>query len=126
IGTGPGATACAVLISDAQLGTASASDNGVGAVTITRSGVPAGNIFPLGSTTITYTATDAGGNTASATQHVTVFDNTPPFITAPTNAAYQLASEVPAGNASQATATDNCGAPTVTLTESNNGGAGSP
>ena len=31
-------------------------------VTVVRSGVPAGNVFPVGTTTITYTATDAAGN----------------------------------------------------------------
>jgi hypothetical protein len=42
--------------------------------------VPAGNVFPLGQTTVTYSATDAHGNTSSATQVVTVVDNTPPTI----------------------------------------------
>lgn len=39
--------------------------------------------FPLGSTLVTWTATDASGNSASDTQWVTVTDNTPPSITAP-------------------------------------------
>src|SRR5204863_8176760 len=52
-------------------------------VVVTRSGVPAGNIFPAGPTTITYTATDARGNKKSGTQVVTVVDNTPPVLTAP-------------------------------------------
>jgi len=77
--TGPGATACSTVVIDAMLGTATASDN-CSAVNITRSGVPAGNVFPKGTTTITYTATDAAGNTAMATQTVTVIDNTPPTI----------------------------------------------
>jgi hypothetical protein len=51
------------------------------AVNITRSGVPSGNIFPVGQTTITYTATDGTGNSSTATQTVTVIDNTPPTIT---------------------------------------------
>jgi hypothetical protein len=82
--TGTGATSCGVTVSnlDAALGTATASDN-CSAVTVTRSNVPAGNVFPLGNTTITYTATDASGNTASDTQVVTVVDNTPPVVTAP-------------------------------------------
>jgi len=75
--TGPGATACGVTISDATLGSATASDN-CGSTTITRSGVPTGNFFPVGTTTITYTAKDASGNTATATQSVTVNDTTPP------------------------------------------------
>lgn len=82
--TGAGATLCGVLVSnlDATLGTATASDNCPG-VTVARSGVPAGNVFPVGNTTVTYTATDASGNTASANQIVTVVDNTAPVVTAP-------------------------------------------
>jgi hypothetical protein len=49
-------------------------------VTISRTGVPANNFFPVGETLITYTATDVSGNTASVTQTVTVVDNTPPVI----------------------------------------------
>jgi hypothetical protein len=48
---------------------------------VTRTGVPAGNNFPAGTTTITYSATDAHGNTGTATQTVTVVDNTVPTIT---------------------------------------------
>ena len=80
IATGPGATACGVVISDAALGTATASDN-CGSVTITRSGVPGGNFFPVGTTTISYMADDGHGNTATAHQTVTVIDKTPSTIT---------------------------------------------
>jgi len=48
-------------------------------VTVTRS--PTGNTFAVGTTTITWTATDAAGNTTTATQNVTVIDDTPPVIT---------------------------------------------
>ena len=82
VNTGPGATSCGTVVADATLGTASASDNCPG-VTVSRAGVPAGNNFPVGNTTITYTATDASGNTATATQKVTVVDNTVPVVTAP-------------------------------------------
>jgi uncharacterized repeat protein (TIGR01451 family) len=82
VNTGPGATSCGTVVADATLGTASASDNCPG-VTVSRTGVPAGNNFPVGITTITYTATDASGNTATATQKVTVVDDTAPAVTAP-------------------------------------------
>lgn len=38
--------------------------------------------FPLGTTVVTWTAVDADGNSASASQKVTIFDNTAPEITA--------------------------------------------
>jgi hypothetical protein len=42
--------------------------------------VPANNQFPIGTTTITYKATDASGNSATAQQIVTVVDNSAPTI----------------------------------------------
>jgi uncharacterized repeat protein (TIGR01451 family) len=74
--TGPGATSCGTTVSNAALGTPVASDNC--SVSITRS--PSGNTFPVGTTTVTWTATDPAGNHSSATQTVTVIDNTPPVI----------------------------------------------
>ncbi len=41
--------------------------------------------FPLGTTVVTWTATDPSGNTATATQSVVVQDTTAPLITPPTN-----------------------------------------
>jgi len=41
------------------------------------------DIFPVGETTVTWTATDTSGNSASATQTVTIVDTTSPIITAP-------------------------------------------
>jgi uncharacterized repeat protein (TIGR01451 family) len=79
VGTGPGATSCTAIVSDAALGTATAQDNC--SVTVTRAGVPAGNVFPKGTTVITWTATDGSGNHTTATQSVTVVDDTPPTIT---------------------------------------------
>ena len=205
--TGAGASSCDTFVSDATLGTATAADTCSGHVNIVRTGVPAGNIFPVGTTTITYTGTDPAGHTGTATQTVTVTDNTPPTVSAPAptsasadascqaaipnvvagstasdncggvnvtqspaagtlvglgphtitvtatdsagnsaqatttftvndttaptvnapaDAAYSCASEVPAANASQATASDNCSIPTVAVSETNNGGAGTP
>ena len=83
--TGAGATSCDAFVSDATLGTATASDGCNPTVTINRTGVPAGNVFPVGTTIVTYTADDGHGNTAQAQQSVTVIDNTAPTITAPAN-----------------------------------------
>jgi uncharacterized repeat protein (TIGR01451 family) len=82
--TGANATSCDVTVSnlDATLGTATAADN-CAVVSVVRTGVPSGGVFPLGPTTLTYTVTDVGGNTASATQVVTVVDNTPPTLAVP-------------------------------------------
>ena len=67
----PGAPRAGAVVSNAMLGSPAVSDNCPGA-TVARSGVPAGNVFPVGSTSVTYTATDSGGNTATATQTVQV------------------------------------------------------
>ena len=44
--------------------------------------------FPLGSTTVTWTATDSSNNTATAIQTVTIQDTTPPSVTAPPDASF--------------------------------------
>ena len=115
VGTGAGAVSCGTVVTEAQLGTATANDNS-GSVNVARSGVPSGNVFPVGTTTITYTATDAAGNSAPATQTVTVFDNTAPSLTAPAPTTFATSTgtatipNVVAG----ATFSDNCGPVTVT------------
>ncbi|HYW70039.1 MAG TPA: HYR domain-containing protein, partial [Pyrinomonadaceae bacterium] len=73
--TGAGATTCDTVVDP---GGATATDN-CGPITITRS--PSGNTFGVGTTTITWTATDGAGNNMTATQAITVIDNTPPVIT---------------------------------------------
>jgi hypothetical protein len=119
MGTGAGATSCGLVISDAVLGSATATDNS-GSVSISRTGVPAGNFFPVGTTVITYTATDGAGNTSSDTQSVTVNDTTAPTLTLngnhislwPPNHNYQTirVTDLVAG------ASDNCD-PTVNLSK---------
>jgi hypothetical protein len=132
VGTGPGSTTCGVVLDD-ELGQPTVHDDCSASVSI--SGVPPGNLFPVGTTTVTYTATDGGGRTASATQQVTVTDNTPPVIFAPANASYTCPEEVPALSASQAFGPDmiddgidapgpvfdNCGSPVVTASQTTSG-----
>jgi uncharacterized repeat protein (TIGR01451 family) len=120
--TGAGATSCGVTVAnlDATLGTATASDNCPGVV-VTRIGVPAGNVFPVGTTTVTYRATDRSGNIGEDTQVVTVVDNTPPAISCPAN--ITLEPSCPTGAIATWTppvGTDNCPGAT---TERTAGGA---
>jgi endonuclease G len=116
VNTGAGATTCGATVTEAQLGTATATDN-AGSVSIARTGLPAGNIFPVGTTTITYTATDDAGNSAQATQTVKVIDNTAPTLVAPppssVNADGSGHGVIPDVVAATI-ASDNCGPVTVT------------
>jgi hypothetical protein len=115
VSTGPGASSCGAFVSDATLGTATASDGCSASVNVTRTGVPSGNNFPVGTTIVTYTADDGHGHTAKAYQSVTVTDNTPPVVTTPAN----INVNAPANSCSvsldpgTATATDNCPGVTV-------------
>jgi uncharacterized repeat protein (TIGR01451 family) len=117
LSTGANATTCSTVVSDAQLGTATANDLCQGSLQVTRTGVPAGNVFPVGQTIITYSATDASGNTSTATQQVTVVDNTPPVISCPVS--ITLEPTCPSGaKATYITpvGTDNCGGATTSRT----------
>jgi uncharacterized repeat protein (TIGR01451 family) len=131
LSTGTSGGACGLVVGEAQLGTAEAADDGC-TVAVTRTGVPAGNFFPVGQTTVTWVATDAAGKTATDTQVVTVTEDTPPSIQAPPDAAYTCVENVPAANPSQANGgdpnqpgggpvSDNCGVPVVGVTESRSG-----
>jgi trimeric autotransporter adhesin len=118
LNTGPASNSCGLLIDDATLGTATASDNC--SASITRTGVPAGNVFPVGTTSVVYTATDPASHTAQATQTVTVTDNTLPVVTPPAN----VSVSADPGTCSvsldpgTATATDNCPGVSVAGTRS--------
>ncbi|MBM4039546.1 MAG: HYR domain-containing protein [Planctomycetes bacterium] len=96
-----------------QLTAPSASDICDAAVTVT-SDAPA--VFPLGETIVTWTAADASGNAATATQRVRVVDTTSPVLVAPEDIIAEATS--PSGAAvklGQAAVLDLCdAAPAVT------------
>ena len=93
----------------------SATDNCGGTLTITQS--PVSGTVISGNTTITLSVTDANGNTGSCTFDVVPNDATPPVITCPADqtgiVGVGCVFMVP-DYTGMATATDNCGIPTVT------------
>ena len=62
--------------------------------------------FPIGTTTVTWTATDSGGRTTTATQTVTVRDTTPPVVTAPAGVTAEATGALTTLDVGAATATD--------------------
>jgi len=60
------------------------------------------DVFPLGETTVTWTTTDTSGNSASATQTVTIVDTTSPELTMPEDVmirAFSLEKQIEIGEA---------------------------
>jgi hypothetical protein len=93
--------------------TVKASDNCSGVNTVCT--VPSGSSFPVGTTTVTCTATDGAGHTAQCSFTVTVKDTQAPAIVCPAaKTANVVAGTCTASVSFAATATDNCGGP-VTL-----------
>lgn len=89
-----------------SLGTPVTSDNcGIASVS---NNAPA--IYPIGTTTVTWIVTDASGNVATATQLVTVVDQTAPSVSAPSNvtATSNSACEATGVQLGMPIATDNC------------------
>jgi Thrombospondin type 3 repeat len=86
------------------LGLPTAIDDCAGAVTFTNDAPPT---FLVGTTVVTWTATDVSGNHATATQTVTVVDTVAPTVSCvPTN---------PTGSSFVVTATDACSSPIIRL-----------
>lgn len=116
--TTPGA--CSATISSDALGTATATDNS-GSASITG---PSAGVYPLGTTSLAWTATDPAGNASTATQMVTVIDEEAPTLATPAN----ITVETDAGrdNASVdvgiAAASDNCEGVNVVGTRSDDRG----
>ena len=104
------AGACSTALSNVPLGTPTTSDN---CSATASNNAPVS--FPLGATTVTWTVTDGAGNTATATQVVTVIDNIDPVLTCPNDlTVYGVAdSTLTSVSWSAATATDNCSIDTI-------------
>ena len=85
--------------------TASAQDDVDGAVPVSCQPA-AGSTFPLGMTTVQCIATDAAGNSASASFKVSVVDTTPPVLTVPGDLTANATSPAGATVVFTATATD--------------------
>lgn len=74
-----------------------------------------GSVFPVGTSTVTATATDPSGNTTSCTFTVTVNDTQPPIISCPANIVVSnTVGQCGANVTFVATATDNCGTANIT------------
>jgi sugar lactone lactonase YvrE len=87
-----------------NLGNATVTDNGI--IQSVTNNAP--KVFPIGTTKVTWTAIDASGNSATATQTIKIVDTTPPKLTPPPNVVFEATSmtnnHVSLGNA---TVTDN-------------------
>ncbi|MBL7811435.1 MAG: HYR domain-containing protein [Bacteroidetes bacterium] len=74
--------------------------------------------YPVGTTTVTWTATDAAGNSSTCTQNVTVKDTEKPVITCPAAATVSCDADHTSASTGVATATDNCTtSPTITQSD---------
>src|SRR5574340_786066 len=87
-----------------NLGNSTVTDNGI--IKLVTNNAPA--VFPIGKTTVTWTATDHSGNSQTATQIVNMIDTTPPKISPPPRLTVEATSltqnTMPLGNS---TVTDN-------------------
>lgn len=99
--------------------TPTTSDNCAGAIITQTAGLVSGSTFPIGTTTIAYTATDAAGNTATCSFTVTVADTqVPVFVSCPSNINVQVGANCDAlVSWNPPVATDNCNTVSVLQTQ---------
>lgn len=89
-----------------------------GAVVTTAltAGLPSGSMFPIGTTTETYTASDTLGNSTSCSFNIVVVDNENPVLTLPSNMTVSTdPGQCTAVVNYNVTGTDNCSGATTTL-----------
>ena len=107
--------ACGAVV---DFNTPAATDNcGIESVEQTD-GLSPGSEFPVGSTTVEYTATDTAGNTVTTSFTVTVTDNEAPAVECPEDIIVnaEFGSEFLVVTYNQITVTDNCEGTNVELT----------
>jgi uncharacterized delta-60 repeat protein len=97
-----------------------ATDNCPGATIAQTAGPAGGSQFPVGTTTVTYTATDASGNTSTASFTVTVTDNEAPVASCLQAITISLdangVAQLPVGDVNLASS-DNCGIASIVLSQ---------
>ncbi len=98
---------------------ATATDNVSATVSYHISGTPitSPHDFPMDETTVTAVAIDPSGNESSCTFTVTVSDAEAPVINCPADTSGECDSGCDPADTGQATATDNCGSPTITYVD---------
>jgi hypothetical protein len=129
VNTGAGRTTCNQVATWTEP-TVTDNCSSVASITWTKSHLP-GATFPVGVTTVTYTAKDAALNTsATCTFTVTVVDNTPPVVSGcPSNISINTGSSLTCGQTATwmaPTATDACSGTVTNITNSHAPGATFP
>ena len=84
---------------------------------ILNGGPASGSYFPVGTTTVTYTATDFSNNTVSCTFTITVKDVQAPNIICPAPVTISCENPITPADVGSATATDNCAIFSITHTD---------
>lgn len=76
-----------------------------------------GTVFPVGTTSVTVTATDPSGNAATCSFTITVNDTEAPTLSCPADLTLDCANSTAPASTGTATATDNCGVNGITFTD---------